>query len=156
MCVTTIIAFTALPEMKVSMDNTKCGLYLTLDATKNGDSSTGWAGIDKLAVQLNSIISNLNSTATAVGNSFTSNDWIINDLSNQQLKNIELYKSYANNTLSSPDPNTTSDINSVFIATGLGPNGTANTMVSDIDSSLQITKKVSICMILAFHSCLCG
>jgi hypothetical protein len=56
--------------------------------------------------------------------------------------NINLYKKYANNTLASPDPNTTSDINSLFIATGLGPNGTANTLVSDIDSGLAVTNKV--------------
>jgi len=31
----------------------------------------------------------------------------------------------------------------LFISQGMGPNGTANTMVTDIDSGLQITEKVS-------------
>lgn len=34
-------------------------------------------------------------------------------------------------------------IDSLFIKTQLGPNGTAGTMISDIDSGLQITAKLS-------------
>jgi hypothetical protein len=33
-------------------------------------------------------------------------------------------------------------VDSVFIQTGLGPNGTANTMVTDIDVGLRNTQKV--------------
>lgn len=128
--------------MKTSMDNTKCGLYMTLDATKNGDSSTGWGGIDSLKEQLSKISASLDSAVTAVNTYFISNSWLIDDLSSQRLSNVNMYKKYANNTLSSPDPNSTVDINSVFIATGLGPNGTSNTMVSEIDTSLTVTSKV--------------
>jgi len=35
-------------------------------------------------------------------------------------------------------------IDSVFIKTGMGPNGTANTMLSDIDKGLLTTSKVHL------------
>lgn len=64
-------------------------------------------------------------------------------MSNQQLSNLNLFKTYRNNTLASPDPNSTLDINSVFLSSGLGPNGTSGTMVNDIDMTLRTTKRLS-------------
>jgi hypothetical protein len=72
-CVTTIIAFTALPDMKTAMDNTKCGLYMTLDATKNGDSSTGWGGVDSLSSQIGNISNSLDTAVTNINSAFTIN-----------------------------------------------------------------------------------
>lgn len=53
----------------------------------------------------------------------------------------------------SPDPTTTNTaivngnplprIVPLFISQGLGPNGTANTMVNDIDTGLRNTKQVN-------------
>lgn len=54
--------------------------------------------------------------------------------------------------MTTPNPSTTASaanagqstpvIDSRFIKTGLGPNGTSNTMVTDIDSALKTTSKV--------------
>lgn len=137
-----VIAFTTLPGLKTQADYTKCGIYRTLDDSVNGDSVSGWGGITNLKNQLGNISSSLDSAVTSINTYFTNNDWLVTDLSNQQLTNINLYKTYRNNTFSSPDPNSTLDINSVFLTTGLGPNGTSNTMVNDIDTALRTTKRV--------------
>lgn len=137
-----VIAFTTLPGLKTQADYTKCGIYRALDESLNGDSTTGWGGITNLRYQLGNISSSLDSAVTSINSYFTNNAWLVTDLSNQQLTNVNFFKTYRNNTLSSPDPNSTIDINSVFLTTGLGPNGTTNTMVDDIDASLRITKKV--------------
>lgn len=137
-----VIAFTTLPGLKTQADYTKCGIYRTLDDSLNGDTTTGWGGITSLRYQLGNISSSLDSAVTSINSYFTNNDWLVTDLANQQLTNIDFFKTYRNNTLASPDPNSTVDINSVFLTTLLGPNGTTNTMVDDIDTSLRITKKV--------------
>ena len=56
--------------------------------------------------------------------------------------------------MTTPNPSTTATaanagqptplVDSRFIKTGMGPNGTANTMVTDIDAGLQVTAKVLI------------
>jgi hypothetical protein len=67
-------------------------------------------------------------------------------------KNVNLYKNNINNKVYSPNSITTQasiaggnplpTVTPLFISQGLGPNGTANTMVTDIDSALRITEKV--------------
>ncbi len=66
--------------------------------------------------------------------------------------NINIYTTFKDSQLVSPNPDTTSTaanagqstpmIDSMFIKYGMGPNGTSNTMVTDIDSGLRTTKKV--------------
>ena len=66
-----------------------------------------------------------------------------------QEQNINIYKDNFQSTVLSPNPSTTATaiagqtalptITPLFISAGLGPNGTANTMVTDIDSGLQVT-----------------
>lgn len=141
--VVSVLAFTSLPEMKSSVDNTKCGMYLTLDAAMSGDATSGWTGIPAINNQLGNISSSLDSAVTAINTYFTNNDWLVNDMANQQMSNINLFKRYRNNTLASPDPNSTLDINSVFLSSGLGPNGTSGTMVNEIDTTLRTTKRLS-------------
>ena len=68
-------------------------------------------------------------------------------------ENENLYKNNFESTVLSPNPVTTqtaisggNDLPTVvplFISAGLGPNGTANTMVTDIDSGIQVTEEVS-------------
>lgn len=69
-----------------------------------------------------------------------------------QTANLDIYNTYKNSQMTTPNPDTTATaanagqstplIDSRFIKTGLGPNGTANTMVTDIDSGLRTTAKV--------------
>lgn len=66
--------------------------------------------------------------------------------------NLNIYTTYSSSQLLTPNPDTTATaanagqatpmIDSVFIKTGMGPNGTANTMVTDIDSGLRTTAQV--------------
>lgn len=64
-------------------------------------------------------------------------------------QNVNIYKDNNESTVYSPNPTTTesaiagsTDLPTVtprFIASGLGPNGTANTMVDDIEGGLRVT-----------------
>ena len=64
-------------------------------------------------------------------------------------QNVDLYKNNFQSTVLSPNPTTTATAVSgntalptvvpLFISAGLGPNGTNNTMVTDIDSGIQVT-----------------
>lgn len=66
--------------------------------------------------------------------------------------NLNIYNKYKSSQLTTPNPDSTLTaanagqstplVDSRFIKTGLGPNGTANTMVTLIDNALLKTKKV--------------
>lgn len=68
-------------------------------------------------------------------------------------KNIEIYTQNKNATIITPNPDTTQTnldagfdfprVDSMFVRTGMGPNGTFNTMVDDIDRGLRATEKKS-------------
>lgn len=65
-------------------------------------------------------------------------------------QNTDLYKNNFESTVYSPNPSswtggssTPPTVVPLFISAGLGPNGTANTMVTDIDSGIQVTEQVS-------------
>lgn len=57
--------------------------------------------------------------------------------------NLDIYKNNNDSGVVTPNPQTTRDfvttqyVSSRFITTGMGPNGTANRMVTDIDSWLR-------------------
>jgi hypothetical protein len=67
--------------------------------------------------------------------------------------NMNLYSNYKDSKLITPNPTTTQTaisnglpiptILSNFISSSLGPNGTYNTMVNDIDSGLRTTQVLS-------------
>lgn len=71
-----------------------------------------------------------------------------------QTSNLNIYNKYKSSQMITPNPDTTATnlnnnisvplIDSVFIKQGMGPNGTTNTMVTDIDSGLRTTAKVTI------------
>jgi hypothetical protein len=66
--------------------------------------------------------------------------------------NLALYSNNKNSVVYTPNPTTTNTsqhtgtpiptITPLFIQQKLGPNGTAGTMVTDIDSGLQVTQQV--------------
>lgn len=58
-------------------------------------------------------------------------------------RNLNFWNTYNTSTLFNPDPNNVTNITSYFISGSLGPNGTADTMVTDIDAGLQITKQLT-------------
>jgi hypothetical protein len=71
-----------------------------------------------------------------------------------QTANLNIYSTFKDSQLVTPNPDTTATaanagqgtpmVDSMFIKFGMGPNGTSNTMVTDIDSGLRTTKKVFI------------
>lgn len=73
-------------------------------------------------------------------------DWIIVDMEKMKKINLDIYKNNKDSKVTTPNPSTTDStpigsalpvVDSLFVKTGLGPNGTDNTMVTDIDSSLR-------------------
>lgn len=75
-------------------------------------------------------------------------DWIINDMEAMKNMNLDLYRNNKDTMVASPNPatlqtNANAKVNSLFIQKGLGPNGTSDTMVTDIDSALRATEVLS-------------
>ena len=133
---------------------TKCGIYYSLDITANGNQSTNWGGFAQVQSQISNITSLLNSTATTTTSQLSNNTWITDGYLTMENMNLNLYTNNINSTVYSPDPvGTTASMNQSlplptitpkFILQGLGPNGTANTMVTDIDSGLKVTEIVIV------------
>lgn len=66
--------------------------------------------------------------------------------------NLDIYRNNNDSKVVTPNPTTTASVpvggalplvDSLFIKTGLGPNGTQNTMVDDIDKGLRNTEVFS-------------
>ena len=127
-------------------------MYYTLDVATNGEQSRNWGGFGQVQSQLSSISGLINSTAQTVSTSLSGNDWIIDGFNTLESMNLDLYTNNKDSVVKTPNPTTTyaamtapSTIPTIvprFIQQGLGPNGTANTMVNDIDSSYRVTKSV--------------
>lgn len=64
--------------------------------------------------------------------------------------NINLWENNKDSKVLTPDPIATQNtipipkITPRFIQQGLGPNGTANTMITDIDNGFKVTKQVLV------------
>ena len=116
---------------------------------------------------MGNISSLLTTASNEVNNNFkgsdgiSDDDWLIEDMEAMKKANLNLYSKNNDSKVTTPNPTTTAStpvgvalptVNSVFITTGLGPNGTANTMVTDIDSSIQITEKVKKYISLAIST----
>lgn len=144
-----IVSFTAIPSMKKYIEYTKCSLYYSMDIAMNGDTDNGWGGFLSLKYKIGNISSLLDSASSQVTTYISGDDWLINNVVVMKNKNMEIYNNNKNAQLISPNPLTTETnlaagldypkIDSVFIKTGLGPNGTFNTMVDDIDRGLRTT-----------------
>lgn len=137
--------------MKNNLALTSCSIYLTIDSAINGDGT--WGGFINLRDQVGNITNLLSSAVTQMQIYFTADSWLVDTMTQMQQANLNIYKDYKSSQMITPNPSTTQTaanaqqstpmIDSLFIKTKLGPNGTAGTMVSDIDSGLRTTAKLS-------------
>lgn len=143
-----IVSFTAIPQMKVYIEYTKCAMYNLIDVGLNGELDRGWGGFQSLRDKIGNISSLLDSAGTQIGTYFNANDEnLLSTMLQMKNKNIEIYTNNQNAVYMSPNPTTALQsianngpyptVDSVFIKTGMGPNGTFNTMVDDIDRGLR-------------------
>lgn len=81
-------------------------------------------------------------------NGLSNDDWILDDMKTMKKVNLDMYKNNKDSKVTTPNPTTTAAtpvgsslpvVDSLFVKTGLGPNGTTNTMVTDIDTALRKT-----------------
>lgn len=136
--------------MKSYISYTKCSIYNLLDVSINGDTDNGWGGFLSLKYKIGNISSLLDSAATQVSTYISGDDWLVDNMVAMKNKNIAIHSVNQNAQYISPNPATTETnlaagldypvIDSVFIKTKLGPNGTFNTMVDDIDRGLRTTE----------------
>ena len=130
----------------------KCSMYYSLDVATNGDQNNSWSGFGQVQSQLSEITAKLDSAKTVVNNNLNGNTWILTDYYALENTNLDLWNKNHNSVVYSPNPTSTNTAMTAgtalptivprFIQSGLGPNGTANTMVTDIDSGLKVTKGV--------------
>ena len=124
------------------MINTKCSLYVVLDTAIYGDTNSGWGGFTALKDKISNISALLNSTSTTISNFFSDNGWIVSDIESQIQLNYNIYNKYNSSKFASPNPNSTTSINSLFITSGLGPIGISKTMTDIINQALTSTYQV--------------
>lgn len=146
---TTIIGFVYFPSLEEYITNTKCGLYTSLDVAINGDLANGWGGFTQLSNQIGNISSLLSTASTAASTNLANNGWLITGMNGLKEQNIQIYKNNNQSTVYTPHmTQTKSDISGnnplhtivpLFISQGLGPNGTSNTMVTDVDSGIRVS-----------------
>jgi hypothetical protein len=129
---------------------TSCSLYLTFDTAMNGDDK--WGGFTNLRDKVGNITNLLSAAVTQIQIYFPGDSWLITSMQLMQTDNFNLYSKYKDMQMITPNPISTATnlnanisvpmIDSLFIKQGLGPNGTAGTMISDIDYGFRITSKV--------------
>ena len=127
--------------MKDNLEMTSCSMYLTLDTAINGDGT--WGGFTNLRNKIGNITNLLSAAVTQIGIYFPGDSFLINDMNSMQTANLDIYNTYKSSQMITPNPDTTATaanagqatplIDSLFIKQGMGPNGTVNTMVTDID-----------------------
>lgn len=145
-----VVAFSLIPDMKDSLSMTSCSIYLGIDVALNGDGT--WGGMVNLRNQVGNITNLLSAAVTQINIYFPGDSWLVDSMKTMQTNNLNIYTNYAAAQLITPNPTTTATaanagqstpmIDSVFIKTGMGPNGTVNTMVTDIDAGLRTTAQV--------------
>lgn len=146
------MAYSFLPAVKENLEMTNCGIYLALDSAINGDES--WGGFVSLRDKIGNITNLLSAAVTQIQIYFPGDNWLIDSMKAMRNANLDIYNKYKSSQMTTPNPDATSTaanagqstplIDSRFIKTGLGPNGTANTMVTDIDSGLRTTSIVGL------------
>lgn len=150
--VATIVVFSSFSLLRQDLALFKCSLYYALDVATSGNQAANWGGFGQVQSQVSSITSLLNSTASAVSSQLAGNSWITSGYTDMQNMNLDLWNNYQSSRVLSPDPVGTqaamgagTSLPTVvprFVLSGLGPNGTAGAMVTDIDSGLRNTQKV--------------
>lgn len=118
---------------------------MSLDVAKNGDQANGWGGFTQLSNLVGNVSGLLSTASTAVSTDLSNNEWLVDDMKALKQQNLNLYNNNNQSVVFSPNSLATSSSTVVprFISSGLGPNGTANTMVTDIDSGIRVTEQVS-------------
>lgn len=71
--IATIIVFSSFTTLKSDIEIVKCSLYYSLDIASNGEQTKNWGGFGQVQSQLSSIAGLINSTATTVSSSLSSN-----------------------------------------------------------------------------------
>jgi hypothetical protein len=141
--VATIVAFSSFTGFDSDIKMVQCGLYYSLDTALNGDQANNWGGFAQLQTQVQNTSTLLGAAAASINANLLGNEWIETGMQTLQDMNLALWTNNQNSVVNSPDPaNTAATIVPLFIQQSLGPNGTANTMVSDIDAGLRVTQKV--------------
>lgn len=129
---------------------TNCGIYITYDTAINGDGT--WGGFTSLRDKIGNITNLLSAAVTQVQIYFPGDAWLVDSMQSMRTDNIDIYSTYKDSRMTTPDPVGTATANNAgqsaplvdsrFIKTGMGPNGTANRMVTDIDAGFRTTKVV--------------
>lgn len=145
-----LLAYSYVPNMKTNLEMTSCSIYLAFDTAINGDGN--WAGFTNLRNSVGNITNLLSAAVTQIQIYFPGDPWLTTSMQAMRTANIDIYNTYSTSQLITPNPDTTAAnansglstplIDSLFIKTGMGPYGKANTMCTDIDSGLQVTAKV--------------
>ena len=120
-----------------------------MDVAVNGDLTNGWGGFTQISSQIGNVSTQLTTASTAVSTDLSNNNWLLTGMAALKEENLKLYKNNYQWTVFSPNPITTKlaisgnnalpTVTPLFISAGLGPNGTANTMVTDIDLGIRTT-----------------
>jgi len=147
-----ILSYEIVPDLKEYVSMTDCSIYLAFDTAMNGDGT--WGGYTNLRDKVGNITNLLSAAVTQIQIYFPGDSWLITSMQAMQTANLNIYANYKSSQMTTPNPDTTATnlnanlsvpmIDSVFIKQGMGPNGTNNTMVTDIDYWLRYTEKVNI------------
>jgi uncharacterized membrane protein YciS (DUF1049 family) len=152
--VATIVVFSSFSVLETDLKMVECGMYYSLDVAVSGEQTSKWGGFSQIQGQIGNVTALLNATALAINTSLVGNEWIKTSLRTLQEMNLNLWTNNNDSSVLSPNPWETdfAETNSLalpkitpeFIKYGLGPNGTAGTMISDIDATLQVTQRVKM------------
>jgi hypothetical protein len=155
--VTTIVVFSTFTNFDNDIKMVKCGLYYSLDTALNGDQSNNWGGFSQIESQIKNTSALLSGATSSINLNLINNSWIQTGMQTLQDMNLALWNNNMNSVVLTPNPATTQSALSasnpiptivpLFIEQYLGPNGTANTMITDIDSGFQVTQKVKLGLI---------
>ena len=145
-----MIAMSFIPDLKQHSKMASCSIYLSLDTVLNGDDE--WGGFVNLRNTVGNITNLLSAAVTQIQIYFPGDGWLVDTMQIMQTKNLNIYNTFKSSQMVTANPDSTATaknagqgtpmIDSMFIKFGMGPNGTSNTMVTDIDVGLRTTKKV--------------
>ena len=109
--------------------------------------------------KIGNITNLLSAAVTQIQIYFPGDQWLVDSMKAMRTAALDIYNKYKLSQLTTPNPDSTATANNAgqptpvvdsrFIKTGMGPNGTSNTMATDIDLGLRTTKKV--CLSLASY-----
>ena len=84
---------------------TTCSIYLTLDTAINGDDT--WGGFVNLRNKIGNITNLLSAAVTQTQIYFPGDAWLVDTLKSMQTANVDIYNTYKDSQLITPNPATT-------------------------------------------------